>query len=1047
MTRTLRLISSNDLNSLADALGEEFFSSSSRPFENRLVVVPHPGIKEFLFRRFALHPRLKIAAGLQVLPLNQAVMEILDSVAKSPNGKRIPSFPELSLSIEEKLHLISAENPEFSTLLSYLDAGDKDKQRKRIAALSDELARLFARYGLFGKQFLPEWLRSEGWQQILWKALFSQESPWTYPLESLKGVKPDCFQSKVALFGFSYLSASHLAFFGTLPASIYHLSPCALFWEDLASDKERLFTNRFLQRKGAKEEVRKQIDNYMQQSHPLLGNFGKIGREMLKSLDSFLLAEDEVYRNSERDRLLDKLKNSMLNLDEEEMLRADDSIQLHSASSKLREVEILRDALQTIIHAHSREKNPIRPRDIVVASPDISSYAPYIHMVFSQAGFSYTVDGMPLKSVSATVRGFLQLIDLPKERYALASLIELLRCPSLMEKWGLSHDEVHHLSQWFRQAQVKRDLSGNPNSWEEGIDRLLCGLAMNSDEESHFETWPVSGIPQSEIDLFNRFLALFSELKSDLSFLEQIRSASEWLEMFLRTADKYFAIEWERESFFQEIKTLGVSCRGLKEKVWNFQSISRVLHHLADKPAGAAASSQMDKITFTSLKAGSISPARIIWCLGMDEGAYPGADAKSSLCEMSRLKSADYFPLKVDEDRSLFLEMLMKAQDYLIFSYQRIHPEDGKHQGPSLLIDELNQYLQKRGAAGGMEQIDHPSFPFDRSYFASGAKVRKWSEEDYHAAAAHYFPHREKGPLFELKNVDSNEPKEIVIDIRQIKKLARSPLQFYFNETLKIYLDEEEDEEETEFFISSLRKSILRKKALQNSLPQVMRELKGQGQLPRGLFCEASQRELEEEMQDLLSVLDKFDVRPEEIKTVRFSASCSEKEKSEFLLPPLSVTLSDSRVVHITGELEDVSPKGLIAHVEKNFYGLVRTWPLYLIYRCLNPENRALLLTKKGNKVEFPIADPKGALATYLEYYLLAKCNPSPLMPDWAKAVLEGGEEELRNEMSKESERTDRYLTYLNRRQGLFDPKEALLKWSAILKRTFEPLRGGPDAL
>jgi exodeoxyribonuclease V gamma subunit len=1044
----LGFVSGNDLITLADVLGEELFSSATRPFENRIVVVPDASFKDFLFHRFAAHPRLQIAAGVQVLPLNQAVMEILDGVSMAGDRKRIPSFLELTLAIEEKLHRLLCDHmltpgvQALLPLLDYLNVQDEEKTGRRIATLSDELARCFSRYGLYGKQFLPGWLALEGWQQALWKVLFSEESSWTYPLESLKQVKADCFQGKVALFGFSYLCPAHLNFFCSVSATLYQLSPCALFWGDFTSDKERIFTHRHLQRQGGKEKLCEELDQYMQQRHPLLGNWGKLGREMLKALDGFLLNEKEVYCEEEKGHLLCKLRQSLLTLDESEHLQLDRSLQLHTATSKLREVEVLRDSLETLLQTHHAIGDPIRPSEILVVSPDMPGYAPYIQMVFSESSFAYAIEGMPFVSVSEAAQGFLQLIQLPEQKYALNALLKLMRCLSFQERRGFASNEVDQLSKWFEEAQIRRGISDNPNSWEEGFDRLLCGLAMIPGEETVLETWPVACIQQSEIVLLNRFLEFFSELRADLAAFSGKKSASEWLALFVRIADQYFLIESEKEPFFQELKSLALSCGHLKEEQWNFDSIARVLRHLLQKPAGKIASHKLEKIVFVPLSQGNGRAPRIIWCLGMDEGSFPRSSAPGPLCAMSKLKGSDYYPLKADEDRSLFLEMLTKARDYFIFSYQRIHPEDGKYQGPSLLIEELDQYLQKRGIPDGMIKTDHPAFPFESVYFAPDAKVKKWSDSDYLAAIAHYFPQGTISPFFTPKIPLTSEPEEIVIDIRQLKKLARNPLQFYFNETLKIYLRDEEDEEETEFLISHLRKSMLRKRALQIPLAHVLREIRAQGKLPRGLFQNAAVAELEEEVEDLLKELSGFGVRPDQIYSIHFSSSCRSEENYR---PALAVPLSDSKVVYIIGKLEGVTPKGLLEHAEGDLKSLVKVWPLYLIYRCLSPENRFLLLTKKGAAVELPVSDPMQALASYLDYFLLARQRLSPLLPDWAKAVLQGGEEDFGAALSKDI--NDPYLNYLKRRKSLFDPGETLSLWSTPLKKAFFPLiKEGSDA-
>ena len=236
--------------SLADLLLMSFFLLFSRPFETRIVVVPNIKLKEFLFQQLAMHSHLKIAAGVQVLPLKAAVMEILDTVSIPLSRKRIPSFLELSLAIEEKLFSLK-----LPLLDQYLNLLEGEKKSRRIAHLSDELSRCFSIYGLYGQQFLPAWLAKEGWQQTLWNTIFAQESPWTYPIESLTKWKQSSFQGKIALFGFTYLSAAHLSFFSSLPATVYHPSPCALFWEDFASDKERLFRGRLFRKKGGKESI------------------------------------------------------------------------------------------------------------------------------------------------------------------------------------------------------------------------------------------------------------------------------------------------------------------------------------------------------------------------------------------------------------------------------------------------------------------------------------------------------------------------------------------------------------------------------------------------------------------------------------------------------------------------------------------------------------------------------------------------------------------------------------------------------------------------
>jgi len=1006
----LRVVFSNDMVELAKRLGEEFFLHGSSPFEQRIIVVPDMAMKEFLFRCFVAHPRLQMAAGMQVYVLNQAVMEI------GKQHKQIPSFLELSLAIEEKLHGLSLDSRKkmLKPLTDYLKADSEEKKKRRISSLSEEVAKLFARYGLHGVSFLPKWLSQKrlGWQQLLWKELFSEESPWTFPLAT---GQPKQFPGKLSLFGFSYLAPVHINFFSSLNACFYQLSPCALFWEDMVSDRERLKFGNLLKKREAKENFREEIDQYMQQGHPLLGNLGKLGREMLKALDGFELAEEEVYQEPEGSTMLACLKRSLLHLDEA-VTSVDDSIQVHSATSRLREVEILRDFLET----HMQSNGDIDPSEILVASPNIASYAPYIQIVFGESSFPFSIHEIPIFSISPTVQGFLQLLKLKEERFALASVVKLLQCKSFLEKNGWTHGEIDVLCKWMKHAEVREKLSSHPNSWEAGIDRLLYGLAFIPGEQPDPNFWPIPCISMSEIDLFNRFLELFGQLETDLASLDSERSVTEWMDFFLQIGSKYFHLDGERESFFQQIKQLSISCRQLKQRVWNFESVGRILQQLAHLPAGQIDScSKLQKITFTSLCHGNLRAARILWCLGMDEGSFPRTDTRRSLCEMARLKSPDYYPNRADEDRALFLDFLIKTQDTLVFSYQRLNSADGKQQGPSILLEELVQYL-------GITSHDHPAFAFDQSYFSPDAKIKRWGESDFLAAKAFYLGQGKTHPL--LSHCPEREDvQDISIDVRQLKKLARHPLQFYFNETLKIFLKEEEDEEEKEFLISFLRKSILRKKALKISPQQMVHQLQAAGKLPQGLFQEAAWQEVEEEVENLIHHLNAFGVKPEEVQTV--------------LLPMFSIPVGTKKV-HITGKLEDVTPQGLLFHGENDLKNLVKAWPLYLIYLCLGHKSTRLLFTKSGDVRELLIENPQAALASYLEYYLLAKNNLSPLMPDWADALLRKSEIELLKAMSNEFSQNDVYLSYLYRRQGMLDAKEVFQLWSPPLRKSFNTLLG-----
>src|ERR1700722_10137711 len=160
---------------MAGELKQRLFFSGGHPFERRFVIVPSLTIKRFLLMHYAEDADLRIAAGVEIYTLSQAIRELFDQP-----GRRIPSLLELSFEIEAQVsELLKCEpsNPVLTQLFAYVSE-EGGKQRERIGALSEEVALLFLRYGRQESVFLEAWLKEEGWQQLLWKRIFTPDSVW-----------------------------------------------------------------------------------------------------------------------------------------------------------------------------------------------------------------------------------------------------------------------------------------------------------------------------------------------------------------------------------------------------------------------------------------------------------------------------------------------------------------------------------------------------------------------------------------------------------------------------------------------------------------------------------------------------------------------------------------------------------------------------------------------------------------------------------------------------------------------------------------------------
>lgn len=929
----MKIIFSNRWEKLAEALAERLFASS--PFAKRIVLVPSDGMREFLL--FHLAQKLGIAAGIKICSLERGIGALVSG------KKRIPSFIELSLAIE-----------------ATLEPSDRE--------LSDQLARHFMKYGLYGGRFLSKWLSEEGWQQRLWRTLFSEKSALTYPLEALADKTID--GAGVHLFGFPALADPYLHFFAQSGAHFYHFSVCAEYWEDMCSDREKLAIDRRLMKKGASLLLREEMQGYLEERHLLLANWGKLGRESMKAQGAYDFDGIEWYEPPRTDTLLGALQKSLLHMQAIEMPLESQSIQLHSAASKQHEVEVMQEVLRTLL-----EKEGIALSDILVFAPDICAYAPYIHAFLK---ISHTIDGLKSGSLSACAQGFFHLLSLADDELSAQGMLKLLSYAPFCKRFGFCPEDVEVIREWLQKAHVR---SGS-RSWEEGLDRLLFGFCTE-DEPC---------VTPTQIELLNGFYVCLQSVQRSV---EEMRSLSEktldawldWARMLLLT---HFDCDEQEEPLLREIEALH---RRALPGVFPFTTLLRVLSHFFDKETGKIDSPQLHKIRCTSLRSGVARKARVIYLLGMDEESFPRQDMPSSLYALPRT-----FSTKGDEDRYLFLELLGSAQDYFLMSYER------NDKAPSRLIDELMSYLKNAPlTVHHRMQVQTTRCSKERAFFSGCA------------------PSREEAP----------------IDLRALRKLARHPLRFYFNERHGIYVKSEEEMDDA-FCLSPLEKHALKSLSLKSSLAQATEQGKKSGVLPEGLFQDVALAVLAEEVEEQERCLQALGVQGSDLFSIELSLHCVEamrRHEGGWVVPAPIV-----RGVPIVGTLVDVAPQGLLVNAEQNLEGILTAWPHYLLFlsvKDLCGVGSALLFAKGGKKQVWE-GEIGAYLEAYIDYYFRALREPSPLMPAWAGRLLKGEKEAFCALADKEPFYADAYVEWMQNSGIRCEASEWYDRWTPYLQENFK---------
>ena len=643
-----------------------------------------------------------------------------------------------------------------------------------------------------------------------------------------------------------------------LPIYSYLLSPCALFWSDLRSDRETARLGAYWQaRLNPASPSAQTLDELLRDRHPLLANFGRLGREMSRLIEesqaqteahyflpqSVNALEEELFcyedlhlmESSSPLSLLQALqadlllmrppeKRGIFNFEQEQ-----GSIQLHLAPTRRREVQILYHNLLHLMQQHPS----LSPSEVIVMAPQIDEYVPYIQSLFGsqESSLDFQILDLGMATQNESVQDFLLLINLSESRWDAMQLLQLFERSSFQRRHRLTAKDYSLIRQWIKQTGIhwgenpshRNELlqrrhceqgmveEADMGTWEYGLRRLLLGLTTAGDpaQLASLEVPPTPSLDFSQGDALGRWIHLLHSLRDDLSPLhnQTQMTIGDWVDYFLCLIDNYFQPEASNlasreahEELKGQLERLRQSSRFVKDSLFSFTSVKGHLFSLLHHRGASYRENHLHAIRFCSLTPLRAIPAKVIALLGMQEEAFPRTGHSSSLNFMLGKDCSEYCPSSVDDDRYLFLEAIHSAQDYLLISYQGYHQRDHKESQPSLLVEELFSYLDKCYTIQGAKISDHcivkhPFDAFDARYFQSAPFLHNFSSHHFAAAQSLY----SSSPLPSHCFLDRFQWKPSSfsscshIDLRHLMAAIKNPIKFHLNQRLGIYLQSEKD--------------------------------------------------------------------------------------------------------------------------------------------------------------------------------------------------------------------------------------------------------------
>ncbi len=772
----------------------------------------------------------------------------------------------------------------------------------------------------------------------------------------------------------------------------------------------------------------------------LLASMGKLGRDNL-----YLLAQDdneehELFIDIPRETLLQQLQADILHLEEHQndlildssthkptIHSQDRSLTIHACHSPMREVEVLHDELLAMFDSYP----DLKPRDVIVMVADINAYSPYIQAVFGNAPgdrfIPYSISDRTANQESPILNAFIQLVNLPHSRCLASELLELLETPAMMERFELDDSQYETAKRWVEESGIRWGLDGTTaqefelpdteqNTWQFGISRMLLGYAMPASTalfEHHEHTFaPYNEVQGMSAELAGKLAHFIETVGRYRGLLAQTQSIDEWREVLSHLLDDFFAVDLDGELALKSIRDTLVSLKEQLADAGYDEAIAPAIisEYLNNKLSGTRVSQRFlaGQVNFCTLMPMRSIPFKAVCLLGMNDGVYPRSMPPEGFDLMNgRTRRGDRS--RRDDDRYLFLEAMLSAQQSLYISYVGRSIQDNTERVPSVLVSELLEYCQQNYCLAGdealpsddsgnklVEQISttHTMVPFSAQNFLNeaGSYAKEWLPAAQRRGIA--------GGEFNLPLddylLDITYPLDL--DLVELQRFWRLPVQYFFNRRLKVVFEPPlavmQDDEP--FTLDGLSSYQLRDNLLDTLLSvdlhaerevilnQFIQQQRAQGKLPVGAFgdleFEANRVQTEEVLEKIHFLcqvpLDDLEV-----------SICSH-------------TLGQSKPVQLTGWLTKRFQSGLVRYRSGSIRSqdLLAAWIDHLSYAAMGHLAKTHLVgydRKEGvvhqilPPIESDIAKP--LLDELIRLFYQGMTSPIAYFPRTALACIEAG--------------------------------------------------------
>ena len=434
----------------------------------------------------------------------------------------------------------------------------------------------------------------------------------------------------------------------------------------------------------------------------------------------------------------------------------DRSVQIHVCHGARRQVEVLRDAILHVLAADTT----LEPRDVVIMTPDLATFAPLLEATFlpevgaddpdSRAaaiecgGNGEALPDLRLRiadrapaATNPLLRFAATVLDLACSRLEGGTVRELAAMPVVRQLFGFEEETADEIAKLIEDTNVRWGLDADhrarwqagaveDQTWRRALDRALAGVFYaDSSVRVVGSIAPLHGVEGQEVRSTELLAQIVDRIVAVRDLLGEPRPYSQWGPAIATAVRLLAAPAWDHQWQWSQMERLLEESFPAEDASRDDPPISpaeaRVVVDDWSRDVPSPLHFRTGDITVCTLVPMRSVPYRVVCLLGMDDERFPRSsrvDGDDLLVENEIIGDSD----RGAEDRQLLLDAVMAAGDHLIVTYSGRDELTNTEYPPAVPIAELADVLFDMVGSTGMERliIHHPLQPFSETNFVAG---------------------------------------------------------------------------------------------------------------------------------------------------------------------------------------------------------------------------------------------------------------------------------------------------------------------------------------